>query len=71
MIDASGRGSRLSVWLRRLGVGVGEPEVVEAKLGYACRTYRGTVPLQAAVLLGPSPDNPAGGTALPSRTAGG
>lgn len=65
VIDASGRGSRLPGWLRRLGVDVGEPEIVEARLGYACRTYRGAVPLQAGVLLGPSPDNPAGGTALP------
>src|SRR4029450_11918700 len=38
--DASGRSSRLSHWLKALGIVVPEPHIVDAQLGYACRVYR-------------------------------
>src|SRR5512132_557364 len=39
VIDASGRGSRLPYWLSELDVPATEPLMVDAHLGYACRTY--------------------------------
>lgn len=65
VVDASGRGSRLPTWLRALGVEVAEPETIDAHLGYASRTYRGTVPVRTAVRLMPTGTSPRGGTALP------
>ncbi|HEY0239135.1 MAG TPA: hypothetical protein VGC37_10825 [Friedmanniella sp.] len=65
VVDASGRGSRLPQWLRRLGVEVAEPQTIDAHLGYAARTYAGTLPVRTAVRMLPTQDSPTGGTALP------
>lgn len=65
VVDASGRGSRLPHWLRRLGVEVGEPETIDAHLGYAARTFRGSLPVRTAVRLMATQASPTGGTALP------
>ena len=65
VVDASGRGSRLPQWLRRLGVEVGEPETIDARLGYAARTFRGSPPVRTAVRLMATQASPTGGTALP------
>jgi 2-polyprenyl-6-methoxyphenol hydroxylase-like FAD-dependent oxidoreductase len=65
VVDASGRGSRLPHWLRRLGVAVAEPQTVDARLGYAARTYAGTLPLGTAVRLLATRASPTGGMALP------
>ncbi|GAA2111544.1 hypothetical protein GCM10009841_34420 [Microlunatus panaciterrae] len=40
VVDASGRSSRLSVWLTRLGVTVPEPTEIDAGVGYATRMYQ-------------------------------
>lgn len=67
VVDASGRGSRLSHWLTDLGYSVSEPESVEAKLGYASRRYQGpaTPPLEAGLVIVATPESSAGCTILP------
>lgn len=65
VVDASGRGSRLPQWLRRLGVEVAEPETIDARIGYAARTFRGSVPVRTAVRMMATEASPTGGTALP------
>jgi len=67
VIDASGRSSRLPHWLGELGVRVGEPDQVDAHLGYACRLYRanGKPPLTTGVVLGGTPETQRGAVALP------
>lgn len=65
VVDASGRGSRLPHWLRRLGLEVGEPETIDAHLGYAARTFRGSPAVRTAVRLMATGASPTGGTALP------
>lgn len=67
VIDASGRGSRLPHWLADLGVGIREPEVVDAQLGYASRLYRaaGEPPLRTGLVIAATPDVPRGALALP------
>ena len=67
VIDASGRSSRLPPWLSELGVGVPEPEQVDAHLGYACRLYRanGPPPLDTGVMVAATPATGRGALALP------
>jgi flavin-dependent dehydrogenase len=67
VIDASGRGSRLPHWLGELGVPVAEPLTVDARLGYACRTYRaiGRPPIDIAVLIAATPQTGRGALAIP------
>ena len=67
VVDASGRGSRLTQWLADLGYSVSEPESVEAKLGYASRRYQGpeTPPLDTGLVILATPEVPVGSTVLP------
>ncbi len=67
VVDASGRASRLPVWLRALGLPVPPTEEVDAGVGYASRAYalsRDRV-LTAGVIVLASPGRPVGGIALP------
>ncbi|WP_194092438.1 FAD-binding protein [Ornithinimicrobium flavum] len=67
VVDATGRGSRLPTWLRELGLGSGEVSEVDARTGYATRTYAvpaGTV-APAGVVVQQTPASMAGGLALP------
>jgi len=64
VVDASGRSSRLPLWLAELGVRVPEPVVVEARVGYSSRTYRGRVPLRTGIVVASTPDTQAGALAL-------
>lgn len=67
VIDASGRNSRLPVWLQHLGYRPPNPTVVDVRLGYATRTV--LLPADAVgvpgVLLSHTPAHPAGGIAFP------
>ena len=67
VIDASGRSSRLPLWLGELGVRVPEAEQIDAHLGYACRLYRanGPPPLETGVLIAGTPTTGRGAIALP------
>jgi 2-polyprenyl-6-methoxyphenol hydroxylase-like FAD-dependent oxidoreductase len=67
VIDASGRGSRLPQWLRELGIPVSEPLTVDARLGYACRTYRvvGEPPIEIAVVIAATPQTGRAALAIP------
>ncbi len=65
VVDASGRGSRLPHWLAELGVGVPTPAEVEARVGYACRSYRGHLDLSTGVMVAATPADPTGGLMLP------
>ena len=67
VIDASGRGSRLPHWLSELGVPLSQPSTVDARLGYACRTYRalGEPPIEVAVVIAATPQTGRGALALP------
>jgi 2-polyprenyl-6-methoxyphenol hydroxylase-like FAD-dependent oxidoreductase len=67
VIDASGRGSRLSHWLAELDVPVPEPPVIDARAGYACRHYRanGRPPLSTGVMIFATPVADRGALALP------
>ena len=67
VIDASGRGSRLPHWLAELGVGVPEPLLVDARLGYACQAYRanGTPAIEIGVVIQATPQTGRGALALP------
>jgi flavin-dependent dehydrogenase len=67
VIDASGRGSRLPHWLDQLWVPVSEPLIVDAHLGYACRTYRavGEPPIESAVVIAATPQTGRGALAIP------
>ena len=58
VVDASGRNSRIPVWLAALGCTVEEPEVLDAHLGYACQLYRpvGTPP--PGVVVSATPEHP-------------
>jgi 2-polyprenyl-6-methoxyphenol hydroxylase-like FAD-dependent oxidoreductase len=64
VVDASGRSSRLPQWLAELGVRVPEPVVVEARVGYSSRTYRGRVPLRTGIVVASTPATQAGALAL-------
>jgi flavin-dependent dehydrogenase len=67
VIDASGRGSRLPHWLGELDVPATEPLLVDAHLGYACRTYRavGESPIEIAVVIAATPQTGRGALAIP------
>lgn len=68
VFDASGRNSRLPVWLRELGVGVEEPERLDVKVGYATRRYRPRGQLLtgcAGLVVVATPERPRGALALP------
>ncbi|HEY6685527.1 MAG TPA: FAD-dependent oxidoreductase [Propionibacteriaceae bacterium] len=67
VIDASGRGSRLPLWLGELGIPVTEPLTIDAHLGYACRTYRciGKPPIDIAVVIAATPQTGRGALAIP------
>jgi len=67
VIDASGRSSRMPHWVDQLGVRVGEPDQVDAHLGYACRLYRanGRPPLETGVVVTGTPITQRGAIALP------
>jgi 2-polyprenyl-6-methoxyphenol hydroxylase-like FAD-dependent oxidoreductase len=67
VIDASGRGSRLPHWLADLGIPLSEPLTVDARVGYACRTYRavGEPPLETAVVIAATPQTGRGALAIP------
>jgi 2-polyprenyl-6-methoxyphenol hydroxylase-like FAD-dependent oxidoreductase len=67
VIDASGRSSRMPHWVDELGVRVGEPDQVDAHLGYACRLYRanGRPPLETGVVVAGTPVTQRGALALP------
>ena len=67
VIDASGRGSRLPHWLSELGVPLAVPLSVDARLGYACRSYRaaGTPPIDTAVMIAATPQTGRGALAMP------
>ena len=67
VVDASGRGSRLSHWLDEMGCAVGEAETVEARLGYASRRYQGPErpPLDTGLVIVPTTQSPVGATILP------
>ncbi|MDO5754533.1 FAD-dependent monooxygenase [Arthrobacter sp.] len=67
VVDASGRSSRLPVWLKNEGLGDVQVSEVDAHVGYATRTYSvppGAVEPAGVVLL-MTPRTPAGGMALP------
>jgi 2-polyprenyl-6-methoxyphenol hydroxylase-like FAD-dependent oxidoreductase len=71
VVDASGRASRMPHWLAALGVAVDEPEVVDARVGYACRLYRspsGRPP--TGIVLQATPELPRGGLGLPVEDGG-
>ena len=64
VVDATGRGSRLLVWLAQLGYPRPVRERVEVGIGYATRTFRlrpGAIAGDALVIIGPSPQRPRAG----------
>ncbi|MER5182710.1 NAD(P)-binding protein [Streptomyces sp. NPDC002896] len=68
VVDASGRASRLPIWLARSGYGEVATTIVDARVGYASRVY--SAPADhlgrvAGVLMLLSPHSPCGGVALP------
>lgn len=65
LIDASGRSSRMPHWLSELGITVPESDVVDPRLGYACRRYRGTLPLQTGAVVFATAAEPVGALVLP------
>lgn len=67
VVDASGRSSRLPVWLADAGVGPAPVSTVDAAVGYATRMYA-AAPFQvgaAGVVIQQTPARLTGGTALP------
>jgi 2-polyprenyl-6-methoxyphenol hydroxylase-like FAD-dependent oxidoreductase len=67
VVDASGRASRLPVWLAAAGVSRARTSEVDARLGYATRVYALDARRVAApgVVLLQTPQTRAGGLALP------
>lgn len=67
VIDASGRSSRLPVWLKQLGLPTAEVSEVDPQIGYATREYAVPAGLVAAagVVLLRTPQAPTGGLGLP------
>ncbi|MGH7743594.1 MAG: FAD-dependent oxidoreductase [Candidatus Dormibacteria bacterium] len=64
VVDATGRGSRLPVWLAQLGYPRPLRERVEVGIGYATRTFRlrpGALGADTAVVIGPTPQQPRAG----------
>jgi flavin-dependent dehydrogenase len=72
VVDASGRSSRLPVWLQQLGVRPAPVSEIDAGLGYASRLYRGGPDPRelAGVAMVATPDFPRGGLALPVEGGG-
>lgn len=67
VVDATGRSSRLPVWLDALGVSPARVTDVDARVGYASRLYAlapGVV-APTGVVVQQSPGDPQGGLALP------
>jgi 2-polyprenyl-6-methoxyphenol hydroxylase-like FAD-dependent oxidoreductase len=67
VVDASGRSSRLPVWLAAAGLRPAAVREVDARIGYAAREYAvdgDRLGVRGVVLLA-TPDSPAGGVALP------
>jgi len=67
VVDASGRASRLPVWLSAAGVGPVQMSEVDARVGYATREYavRSDQVKPAGIVLQQTPRTLAGGIALP------
>lgn len=67
LVDATGRSSRLPVWLAAAGVGPAEVSEVDAHIGYAARRYDlgDSAVLPAGLVVLQTPRDPAGGIALP------
>ena len=67
VIDASGRGSRLTAWLSALGVPAVPVEEVDARIGYAVREYAAVPDLDglSGIVIGSTPETGRGGLALP------
>lgn len=64
VVDATGRGSRMPVWLEALGYQRPAEDRVRIGLGYATRTYRGRPAALGAdlvILPGATPEHPRGG----------
>ncbi|WP_258725595.1 NAD(P)/FAD-dependent oxidoreductase [Cellulomonas sp. NS3] len=67
VVDATGRSSRLPVWLAAAGVAPARVTEVDAHVGYSARVYAldpGSVAAPGIVIQA-SPDDPRGGIALP------
>lgn len=70
VIDASGRSSRLPVWLAELGVRVPQPSRLDAQVGYATRYYRSTspdFPGCAGIVVAATPEAPRGALVFPAE----
>ena len=67
LVDATGRSSRLPVWLAAAGVRAAEVSEVDAHIGYAARRYAmdGVEVGPPGVVVLQTPRDPAGGIALP------
>ncbi|MDQ0375922.1 NAD(P)/FAD-dependent oxidoreductase [Cellulomonas humilata] len=67
LVDATGRSSRLPVWLAAAGVRAAEVSEVDAHIGYAARRYAmdGVEVVPPGVVVLQTPRDPAGGIALP------
>lgn len=67
VIDASGRGSRLPVWLADLGISTPRVSEIDPRTGYATRVYSTGPHLDglSGILLQSTPDTPVGGMAFP------
>ena len=67
VVDATGRSSRLRSWLADLGVRTPEPQVVDARVGYATQLVAGGPDPRElpGVVLQATPESPVGGLALP------
>jgi len=67
LVDASGRNSRLPVWLPRAGMPAPRTSEVDARVGYATRTYPGPPDRigTPALVVQANPETLAGGLALP------
>lgn len=65
VIDASGRASRLPHWLADIGITTPEPTVIDAKVGYATRKYRGSLPIKTGVSVAATTKTLTGALLLP------
>ncbi|MCA2206961.1 NAD(P)/FAD-dependent oxidoreductase [Nocardia rosealba] len=64
IVDASGRGSRITLWLTAIGANVPDEERLEVDLGYASRFFRhrpGQLDGQASVIVSTGADGRGGG----------
>ncbi|MEU4596782.1 FAD-dependent monooxygenase [Nocardia sp. NPDC023988] len=64
IVDASGRGSRITLWLNEIGANVPDEERLEVDLGYASRFFRhrpGQLDGQASVIVSTGADGRGGG----------